>query len=111
MEPAGICKDGDPSKQPEGHEEAQKDTAQPGVFRIGKERQDIHGDTAELKGEIPPLIGTMIQNKRQTCLLPDLREKHEKPADQKKAAEAERGAGRCCKSRIHNKSPVCMCFP
>ena len=84
MEPAGVGKYGDSSEQPESHEEAKEGIAQQGIFRIWKKGQDIHGDTAQMKGEVPPLIGAVIQDKGETCLLPDLRKKHEKPAGQKK---------------------------
>ena len=104
MEPAGIRKDGYPSQQSEGHEEGQEGTAQKGAFRIRKNQQNIHGNTAELERKISPVIGAMIQKKGQTGLLPNLGKKHQHTADPEKGLNAVRKRRGHSEISDHNKT-------
>ena len=89
MESGGIGKDSDAAQQPEGHKKSQKGIAQQAILRIGKNQQDVHRDTAELKRKISPIIGPIVEKKSKTGLFPYFRSKHKESAANKKWTEAE----------------------
>ena len=61
----------------------------PFFFYIREKQHDIHRGAAELERKIPPVIGTAANQKCQAVLFPDLRQKHQKPADKKERAEPD----------------------
>lgn len=104
MKAACISKDSDPAEQSEGHEKGETGPALEGRFCIRKQQEDIHGDAAELKRKISPVIGAVIQKKSQTGLLPDFGNKHQQPADPEQRSEAVREGLGCSENSDHNKN-------
>lgn len=60
------------AKKAEIHEKSEQDAAYPGRIAPWKDQADIHRDAAQLEGEIPPVIGSVIHNISKAVLFPDL---------------------------------------
>lgn len=84
MESARISKDGDSSKQAVIHKKGKKQSADTLLFYPGKSQENIHCYTAQLKREIPPIIGASIHMKGQAPLLPDFTSSHDKATEEEK---------------------------
>ena len=80
---ACIRKHSDTAKEAEAHQEGEEHPADalPAQPRVGE--QQIHGDTAKLEWEIPPVICPVPQGKSQDKLLPDLAAQHKHAAQEK----------------------------
>ncbi len=61
------------------------------ILYPGKDQQNIHGDTAELEREIPPVIDPPVDDEGQTALLPYFAECHNHAAKKEKAVEFNTG--------------------
>lgn len=60
----------DAAKKTEVHEEGKQDASYSRGSAPRKDQADIHGDTAQLEGEIPPVVGSVVYYKSETVLFP-----------------------------------------
>jgi len=90
VQPACVRKHGDPAEQGVAHEEGEQSPADPGTAEPGISGKDVHGDAAELKGKIPPVVCAASQREGERVLFPDLAAQHEETAQEKEPVR-ERG--------------------
>lgn len=84
MQPARVCEHGDPSEKGIAHEKSQEHMPDSFPADPGIDKENVHGNAAELKGEIPPVVLSAAKLKGQCQLLPDLASQHEKSAQEEK---------------------------
>lgn len=77
---ARIKKSEDTAKQPEVHKKCKQKLTDADVFYPGEQQTDVHGNAAQLKWEVPPVIAAIIYNKCQAELFPDFTCSHSKSA-------------------------------
>ena len=85
LKPARIREYDDTAHQAVAHEERKERPADPfpAQPRIGE--QYIHGNAAELKGHIPPVVDAVSKGEGQDKLFPDLAAQHENTAQKEQS--------------------------
>lgn len=86
MHAAGVEKSKNSAKKSKICQKGSQQTGQADIFDPGKNQTDIHRDTAELKRKVPPVIGTVTQDKSEYILFPDFGCRHEQPCGKEKTS-------------------------
>lgn len=84
VEAACVGENGDAAEEAVVHQEGEQGLAGAGGAEPGEDQEDVHGDAAELEGEIPPLVDAVVLTEGEIPLLPELTARHEEAAEQKK---------------------------
>ena len=85
LKPGRVQEDDDAAKKAVAHEKCEERLADsfPAQPWVGK--QYIHGHTAKLEGQLPPVIGAASNTESQGKLLPDLAAQHENTAQKEQS--------------------------
>ena len=76
MEAACVGENGNPAEEAVVHQEGEQSLAGAGGFEPGEDQEDVHGDAAELEGEIPPLVDAVVLTECEIPLFPELAGRH-----------------------------------
>lgn len=83
MQAAGIGKDRDAAQESIAHEKYEERLPDAPFLQPGVCQEDVHGDAAQLKWKIPPVILTAADVKCQSQLFPYFADKHQDSQEKK----------------------------
>ena len=83
VQAAGVGEYDSSAQEGVAHNKTEKRSADFFRAREGKGKKNIHGDAAQLKREIPPVVCPVPENKCEKTLLPYLAAQHEHAAQEK----------------------------
>ena len=88
---AGVKEGEDTAQHAEIHQKGGEDLTETPAVDPGQEQTDVHGDAAELEGEIPPVVAAAADREGQGVLLPQLRCQHQYSGYQEKTSVLPHG--------------------
>lgn len=84
VETGGVGKYGSPAQKTVAHKKGVNRLSYCQMMKQWIEKEYIHGNTAQLKGKIPPVVLSAAENESECELFPDLAAEHKDSADDEK---------------------------